>query len=481
MDLNDDCLREIFRRILGVSDIFALSRVCKRFLPISKEVFANQFRVLDLTNKAQMGKSNHEKYDLKELTELFECFGEYITELAFCETDYSYEPHKYSEPIFELIQTKTKCLRTLKLMDIHFGDTAWENKNLNGIFRQLATLHLQHCHFPWSYNVAVGSLFENCWCMESFTLLKSPNCIKFIEKCEFPRLTGFHTDCDYERYRYEINTFFKKNPNIKYLTMDNVTFHIFIRLPKLESLRTVFSELPEPQGIMLLRQMNNLKELSLTSGKGFGKVDPVDREFGGATILRAVAVKNKVEALELWGFDSDEHYQSFSDDSSISNNDDDDMDGGGESKVFKAILKCDNLKSLRIGPKFSLCDRTLSILSKYLPNLTKMYISWNSRITSAGLTHFIDSCANLVELIIMGFFRIIGTKAGVEGIARIIKNRRREPLTIVVDEESFEITNEYNTLSIRKYIRFLKREQPSFNIPDNYSDNSYDQHTSEDE
>lgn len=433
LDLNDDCFTEIFAHVSSCYDLYSLSKVCKRFRPIAQQLFPKRFKTIDLTDK------RFEPFESDDWSDFFDCFG-------WCVIEMTIGPYstcgdgKNSNKIYESIQESCKSLKHLKLTEVNIRGSMV--KSLTAIFGKLYSLELREC-INCTYAANINSMFEGCPYMESLTLMSNSNMpMSMFYRCIFVSLKVFISDDEFQQFYLQ---FFMFNKNMRYVSMQGLPFTILRNLRKLQSFRAVLDGYIDEADVRFLQTAENLKSVSLICGD----VRSSRSNSSLTSIIKALGVRNQIETLELWGFES---YT---------------LDNDNE---FNSVLTCTNLKALKIGPYCLLDDNKLTLITEHLPNLTKIFISAFNDVTSNKFLSFVENCPNLVELHMQNLKSGTKTKHSIYmHISRLhtICERRERFISIYTDKASIALINKYGNIydcRLDKHLTFYEREshEPSF-------------------
>lgn len=322
-----------------------------------------------------------------------------------------------------MIKRTCKGLKILKLNGIKVTNNI--SDIMQELFGQITSLELDNCANKMHPSKAIFSLFSKCANLESLKILKSVTFKNYIfDGCVFPKLTVLKTDALFEG---SYINFFKKHRDITHLSMQNLPFSILNTCQNVESFRTVLNKKPSASDTKILENCDKLKELYLLLDSwavSWERLQP----FACTAIIRALAVNNTIESLELWDFDNE-------------------IDKDNE---LNAILSCTHLKSLKIGPYWTLKHDQWMRIPKCLSNLTTIYLSLliSDELVLEGLIKFIENCANLHELYMPDFFGLIessyDTTDEIDQLNEMCEGRQK-PLSIFTSEESYKALMKYRS------------------------------------
>lgn len=217
-----------------ISELLSLAAVCSRFYHVIQPML-QQFRTLDLINDTQfdglIGRLDGQTFKMAPIEQLFERFGDHITELSFSPNNFG---NMGITEIFSMISKYCKHVKALTILNCKFEGTVRTLKAVTSFFGQLSTLKLLCCRY--NNNRILPLLFENC---QNLTSLKLTNSYFSPEDnifdCVFPHLEYFQTDICAPILKQE--TFFKRHPLIKHITTKNFAFECLkTACPNLESL-----------------------------------------------------------------------------------------------------------------------------------------------------------------------------------------------------------------------------------------------------
>lgn len=142
LDLNDDCLREIFE-ILALSDLCAISDVCTRFRCIAQEHFRHSYG-----EKLELHQINRDSdtdwQNLKRLSQFLRNFGGFITSIdgnRYC--PYHYNNGRFGNRIPELVACYcSETLTELRLRGLGFSSHTFAFARSISKLKQLKILQL---------------------------------------------------------------------------------------------------------------------------------------------------------------------------------------------------------------------------------------------------------------------------------------------------------------------------------------------------
>lgn len=157
LDLNDDCLLEIFENVVNKEDFLSLSKVCQRFLPIVKQAFSKRFHTTWFTHDAS------DKDIVKKAREhdFLTTFGGCITGLIGFGED----------GVLDMLSTYYKKLKTLKLFV--FND---DTSTMYNVFQQLTALTLLDGKFKEDSS-QLYRIFKYCGNLKELQIDLNPNCL----------------------------------------------------------------------------------------------------------------------------------------------------------------------------------------------------------------------------------------------------------------------------------------------------------------
>lgn len=411
MDLNEDCLWELFD-YFNIIDLLSLSKVCKRFSIIVHSLVARKFGSFDLKETTTMENLIIKPFQkLAVLSELFQCFGRYVTELTL-PTLRGEDDEEYCDSIFldivPILKMVARNCRNLKVLDVlHYSfsnrGNVFEMSAIHKLFGQLTALRIRKAIFAASFDVH-QSILRYCDNLKSLTYIEADSTNLYAWK--LPNLIEFST--------------------IIFFNGEQTQF--FRRLKRIERLHLGIVYLLPPD-LCRFNCYQNVKVLHLDLCFVFGP----RALYNFVELIEMLATINKIEELKLCGCNSD------------------------EDEFLPTLLRCTNLTSLEIKPKWRLNDETLILLARHMPNLAKMYINQNSSVTSAGLMRFIDDCKNLMELKLPVLAKFVDIENIILKIANTHKTRESgQRFVLVVDDEGLrDITQTFDSSNLRDSIKFM--------------------------
>lgn len=268
MDLNDDCLIDIFKR-LPVRDLCSVAEVNTRFKQDAKYVFSALYkRFHTLVLVLQSAKGRYE-ITLNEMRSILKNFGSLIIDLDVSKMSFK---STHNNRILDLIIKY--CAGALKELTLEwFSIKGNILQKLRPIFESLEKLSLDNCEI----NNSIGSLLKNCKELKKLKVCNQDyidrNC-NFIEQ-QFPQLESICFKSVDMIKESNLLALFTKNPNIKKIKIircEYITDKLFKlvadNLKDLEKLTVSLTNYSSSftQNLEPIKNLENLKKLQLKCG-----------------------------------------------------------------------------------------------------------------------------------------------------------------------------------------------------------------------
>lgn len=257
-DLNDDCLRHIFKSpALAAWDLAMIAKVCKRFRKIAHTTFQSKY------NNGKTIKFGKKCWRYSQLEEIFSQFGELITSMDSANNGYFYQTNsvfymmlKYCPNVKELIcniddvddddfddgyftQVST-FIKKLKVFDVisekdHFMLVKLFHSELQYEIEKL-TIHVIHLVMPQIPFPQLREIFIDA------RDTRQPATIRqfFALNRQLEKITFYYCS-----FGFGIEQILQYTPNVKELTLDNYKgsgdFSYFSQLEHLETLKIQFA------------------------------------------------------------------------------------------------------------------------------------------------------------------------------------------------------------------------------------------------
>lgn len=408
--LNDACLRELFER-LDIESLCQMANVCKRFRPITQEVFNRQHKEFVFQDR---------KCKRSVFRRIMSKFGHLITSIDVSEADYGRRLD---------VNAIAKFCTNNNLKKIILQRASIDCDAFKSLFARLEDIDLIKCEFTGNQI----DLFRNCRNLKAFGFYPDffgphPLNLNFrpslhLVKQKFPKLECLGFDCNYIGF----HTFFDLlalNPQLKHIDIFAQSEDMFIDAiamfaKNLESFALHGGDsLPEEQtrrNFLKLSKMKKLQKLKLDAGyeiwgKSVGPLmDAFDKE------------KVPLSRLQLSGF-------------LIAPND------------IKSILKVKTIKSLVLDEIVkAVSDTDLVPLATQLPMLEHLQLNFGKKVKTPisvnGLAKMAKDGKQLQYIAFVGVENLKIDKKAFENILKAVQCRRNEKkLTIHIVGRSSRTT-----------------------------------------
>lgn len=320
MDLPDDCLFEILKRLSVVDDWIELTQTCSRFKEIAIETFARSQKICHLNRLGMAMK------DTATACRVLDIFGASIVELFIAITDRLDDGAKIIDSIIE----NCTSLKSLSIASYTIPDSQREINQMALLFERLEILKLADLTIEdvdtLEYGTAIITpkenlldLFANCNSLIDLTI---NNCCDDLNQCVsesyFPKLEHFryihyrqvcyiegfvlrhrklksftlNTECDKNSdFLKIVTTNCKQLENLSFGTSTYGQFYVTVleSMGRLEHLTNLTVALSDQHLTKLVKSLQStpLKVLDLQSG------------YGCSQILPAISTMNTLRVLKL--------------------------------------------------------------------------------------------------------------------------------------------------------------------------------------
>ncbi|XP_031630466.1 uncharacterized protein LOC116345337 [Contarinia nasturtii] len=363
LDLNDDCLYDIFN-MLNCIDLSAVDQTCLRFQKVAGDVFRKKHTAINLTMTNLPGYSNvgTSQLTLLQIRNLFIGYGPQIRKLQVAALSFKQE-NRY-RVLDSIIRTCTG-LESLSLTGFIIKESLYRINNT--FFSNLEELSLSLCEL----NDNIRRVFLQCNQLKKLTIQSDSNLTGSCLAIQFPNLESITLIMNSDIEMRHLNTFFKLNRQLKSVKIihcggcifDEIFPRIATNLPELEALTIEVDYFQNfCKNIMALLRLENLRELQLNCSM-----------YSVSTFIEGLAAKGKIEVLHL-------------------------SDGLLNDGLIDAIAKCKKLTSLKLCSMPSVHNRFLAELAKNLPQLNDFHISKCQTLNSSGVVHFATLAKKLKTL-----------------------------------------------------------------------------------
>lgn len=403
LDLNDDCLAEIFSK-LTVPQLGDVACTCIRFQNIARQVFPllqSKSNGVDLGVGWPFTNGDYIAYQ-RQIAPILRNFGDLVTKLnvTFC------GKNSYNTSVFNLIANYcTGTLERLELrccLSLHLDQI----NDANAIFRNVKQLILHRSY------IVEGSFLADAKELTELTLtgFYSTRVLDFLSN-DYPNLKSItvkNSSMDWEEVEININNFLERHPHLIECHLDGYDFDNISAIAGMPELRKLSIWLCGNYIIRPIAQLDKLTAMQL-SANGSDQLEFLDTSRSSETL----------EELVLNCF----------------------LDDG--TRLLKSLARFSNLNLLSIKLHFVLDDNGLALL-RHLPKLRVLAIGGPTSITADGVINLIRYLPHLQQLSLDDHRFNKRTQMQESTYLRIceIYQNRSQPLTIynynVLDDEHSE-------------------------------------------
>lgn len=303
LDLNEDCLIEIFERC-DIMDLPSIGNSCKYLNDIVHQLFKRKYQILKLNFN-----NNVSVQACTRARRLILTFGFMIIDLELNFNPYESHDDHYSVAVVEGVITFCKALQTFKLTSFDIPDNLNFFNRMGQLFGQLEKLHLRHVFisecYDYDHNVAIITpngnfinLFANCKQLIQLKLEESYFFYQSVFANSFPQLEHFIIEDPVTCRSSLMDEFILRHPKLKTFSLDCEYLHIPVVAANCESLETFgfqfdFRYPPHPSetSVESLAKFRHLKKLICFA---------VGREHNMRSLLKVLPkLANSLEVLEL--------------------------------------------------------------------------------------------------------------------------------------------------------------------------------------
>lgn len=362
LDINDDCLLEIFSN-LSILELKNVASACSRFKTIARDVFLRRQK----SNHLEMNLCVHSVAQRRHTAAILRHFGDMLTKVKVIFWDGD-KAHLYNTLAFNLMAKYcTGPLESLHLVDCKIlqSDAITDGRML---FRDVKELYLDDA------GAVEGSLLADTNELKSLelNLFSSTNVIKYLSN-DYPHLESLTlNNRQSDRSEIDIVPFLKRHPDLIELELSGGGKYDFSAISGYPCLKKLTISDCGNSNLLPIAQLNNLATLKLTIMVGNGSA---------IGLLKTLKSSQSLEALELSGAGLKRYSY------------------GDRTELMATLLRFTNLKrlsfkSLEMDDDLSTClhrARSLRVLSIGGPRL---FIT----ITSGGLVDLVQNLPNLEQL-----------------------------------------------------------------------------------
>ncbi|XP_031625345.1 uncharacterized protein LOC116342020 [Contarinia nasturtii] len=371
LKLNDDCLHAIFV-YLNIESLCHTANVCKRFGPITEQVFHRCHRKTALTGFHKNAVKRRIAYKFDHLVTHFE------------ESSYGIK--------YDVIAKY--CSK--KLEHLHLYDSKISCNKIAPLASRLKYLSISRCRREkkkgdWN------AVFENCPNLECFDFFSLD-----YESCEFlarhfPKLVRLVLDCE-NLLPDTLANILRLNPQLKYLDLRDVTNDEYInaiaeQATDLEEL-CIFSFQKRNIGLLQLSKLKKLKTLYISSHNCEKSMSKLMNEFS----------KEKIP-LENCSI----HFASISSDD------------------INSLMNLKTVRVAELGKILQMTDANLLVLTSELPLLSKLILKFiqnsSAKFTVNGLIKMVQLGNSLTWFCLYGDFILKVTEDDYKSLLKAVQKR----------------------------------------------------------
>lgn len=357
LDVNDDCLYEIFsHKSLSIMDLCSVAETCTRLKDVATIIFAKSYKTCQFNDLSLN--------TIHEMRRMLLNFGSSITDLTIGPSyDFERQFDGMSARVLDLvIRCCSKSLESLRLKDYEISDHLIGK--LRPMFGKLKLLHIEDGYI----NGDGKQLLASCKSLVELKVINLENDeIGMIFENKFPKLESFKYQKNYEDYEdYDLETFVSQHKGLKAFSMGNYQADCSTLFPVLAKNCLDLEKLIITGGhssdsahdyVTALKSLLALKKLAKLKIK-------CDKE-NVTEFIQELPQLSSLEFLELW------HVQS-------------------DAEFVLALSKLKNLKTLRLRG----CNHLPNVIS--LANLEKLT---ELSIILPGSTTVVDIKIDVVGLV----------------------------------------------------------------------------------
>lgn len=232
LDLNVDCLFEIFER-LDVMDLADVVQSCKYVKEIIFNLFQRKYKTLKLNFSDIVNVKT-----AVQARRLFKTFGSIIIELEIKFVPYKVVENPNSADILDAVIEHCTSLKTFKLDSFDIPDNAFWFERMGQLFMRLQKLRLRHVFIEdiqssWNFdeifvtpNENDISCFDNCSSLIELKLEESYFFYSKIFRTTFRSLKHFIIEDSVNCRSTSMDGFISRHPNLKTFSLDSEYSHI---------------------------------------------------------------------------------------------------------------------------------------------------------------------------------------------------------------------------------------------------------------
>lgn len=407
--LNDDCLHEIFKRLL-LPDLTNCSDVCIRFNRLATQIFVSKYKNETVSFHSEFSGR------FADAQAMFRNFGPLIQSLSIC---FTIEVIGHYGTSLRMINQHCSALKELNVSNFRFhGD--W--KRLCPMFAKLITIKLENCGLTSNHK----GLFTAC---ANLKILQLNDCY-WIDRCigqRFPNISQAHFQSNWITASTFVN-FITQNPTIRKLTFVGnrmtstdivrlISEHL-INLQEFEYDEIVHNLKQYQHNILCLSRLHSLKILKLN--------------FNSLSVapLLGKLVENKIpiEHLKL-------------------------SKGLIDMDAIQSVSQLNGIKILELSDVYELTDKHIIYLAKELTQMKELHLhKMTSKLTTNGLKTMLKYADKLTFLELNSMHGIYIDTDDYRTILKTIQNRNG------LDQLTIEIASDENKVMVPAEILMLNKK-----------------------
>lgn len=422
-DLNDDCVLEVFER-LSVLDLCALKWTCKRYFGLADYFFDMAYKTLNFNNWNI--KSEYSLLTEDDMRIILSTFGTKL-ESIIVNAD-SFQPE--SKVVLQILNEfcgGQPSLRFFKMVKFVIDDETVEE--CDRLWSNLQQLTIDKCYVDDS---VIEKLLRKCSSLTELEMIRQMNTDGRCLLYEFPNLQGFALRSNDNFDPVCMNTFLRKNPQLRTLSLmgcnfvDDEIFEIIAdNLVNLEVLyiRVVHVTNKFEANLENLLRLQQLRKLEFNCG-----LLPIN------TFITGLAMTNRIESL---GISSAEL----------------------TPDLCSALCNLKNLKTLKLMSMYDGNVKSLKLIAQQLPRLKELHIIESDFINFHQIIEFIEHAPRVEKLVVVESSKILPINS--EMFVRLAESvqKRIDKLQLCVHLDYFELKTTKENISdeLRKeYLHILQ-------------------------
>lgn len=365
LNLNDDCILEIFSRLplLVLCDV---RDTCQRLRTLADYYFARMHKSLNFGCRSIKG-AHFKLFTQDETKSILSSFGHYVEALIIHADLFAAKPDEVLQTLNDFCDNRQ--LGHLKLIKFTFDESIVES--CARLFGNVEKITIDKCYAD---DGTFEKLFRKCTSMRYLELIRQFNIDGRCMARTYPMLQGFSLISNDNFDPHLVNTFMAKNQQLKILKLigcnfvdDEIFETIADNLVQLESLsiRMVHVTSNFETNLMNLLRLQHLRELEFNCG-----VQPIEHFVNG------LAMTNRIEKLGISSVEL-------------------------TAELCAAIC---NLKNLQLLKLISIFDtqqsRSITSIATQLTQLKELHVVECEPITFDEIVEFIARAPKLKKMVI---------------------------------------------------------------------------------